>query len=220
MDQRERAGDPYEAIRAALDGRQTTIWTALPGIVQSYDAVAQTCVVQPALQGRNTNTSGHASFVNIALCLDCPVVFPGGGGVTLTLPIKKGDECLLVFSSRCIDAWWQQGGVQPPMEVRMHDLSDGFVLPGVRSQPRRLTGVSTTHAQLRSDDGTTYVDLDPTGAAVKIKATGGITLDGNVAVTGNVAMNGSTVTHGGVNIGKDHVHAGVQAGGSNTAVPH
>lgn len=220
MDQRERAGDPYEALRAALDGRQTTIWTAMPGIVQSFDAVAMTCVIQPAIQGRVTNKQGIASFVNLPLLLDCPVVFPGGGGVTLTFPVAKDDEALVVFSSRCIDGWWQQGGVQPPLEIRMHDLSDGFAVLGVRSQPRVLTGISTTHAQLRSDDGATYVDLDPVGAAVKIKAAGGITLDGNVTVTGDVTMNGSAVTHGGVNIGKTHVHGGVTTGSADSAVPH
>lgn len=219
MDQRERAGDPYEAIRAALDGRQTTIWTALPGIVQSFDPVAQTCVVQPSIQGRVATKSGQASYVNMPLLLDCPVVFPGGGGVTLTFPLKEGDEVLVVFSSRCMDAWWQQGGVQPPLEARMHDLSDGFVIPNVRSQARRLGNVSTTHAQLRSDDGNTYVDLDPTGHAVKIKATS-ITLDGDVTITGNTAMNGGSVTHGGTNIGKTHVHSDVQAGSSNTGGPH
>ena len=45
MDRRERLDDPVEAQRAALDGRQAEIWTALPGIFQSFDSEALTAVV-------------------------------------------------------------------------------------------------------------------------------------------------------------------------------
>ncbi len=78
----------------------------------------------------------------------------------MTFPIAEGDEVLVVFTSRCFDAWWQLG--TPPRqqaEFRMHDLSDGFAIPGPRSQPRVLTNISTTGVQLRDDEGETYVDI-------------------------------------------------------------
>ena len=217
MDQRQRTGDPFEAIRTSLDGRQTTIWTTLPGIIQSFDPIKMTCVVQPSIQGRNTDTKLVTKFVNMPLCLDCPVVFPSGGGVTLTFPVKKGDECLLHFSARGIDYVWQQGGLQPPAEARMHDLSDGFALVGWRSQPRVLANISTTHAQLRNDAGDTFVDLDPTGQTVKIQATTATTMTLSPA---GIDFHGGHVKHDGVNIGKDHIHGGVTSGSSNTAIPH
>lgn len=186
MDQRERSNDFFEALRTALDGRQTSIWTAGPGIVQSFDPDKMTCVVQPAIKGRVTDKTLNTTFVNLPLLLDCPVVFMGGGGVTFTTPIQKDDECLVVFGSRCIDAWWQNGGVQPPLEARMHDLSDGFCLVGLRSLPRALSGISTTAAQIRSDDGETYVELDPTGS-VTLKAPAGVSANApSVDTTGNV----------------------------------
>jgi hypothetical protein len=190
MDQRERAGDLFEALRMALDGRQAGIWTACVGIVQSFDPVAITCVVQPAIQGRVTAKDGTASFVNMPLLLDCPVQFPGGGGVTMTFPVKKDDECLVVFANRCIDAWWQQGGIQPPMEARMHDLSDGCAFVGIRSQPRRIEGVSTTAAQLRADDGLTFYELDPAAQTVRINAPGGATINADVTINGALHVTG------------------------------
>lgn len=42
----------------------------------------------------------------------------------------------------------------------------------------------------------------------------------NIVTTGTVAITSAGLTHNGVNVGATHVHAGVQAGGSNTAVPH
>lgn len=178
----ERYDDDLEAMASVLDGRQTRIWTALPGYVVSFNAEAMTAVVQPTIQGRvtqiDTNTgAATTSFQNLPTLLDCPVQFPAGGGCSLTFPVKPGDECLVVFASRCIDGWWYLGGVQPPMEARMHDLSDGFVLLGFRSKPRALSSVSTTSAQLRSDDGSTYVEINPTGQLVNVEAPQGLTIN-------------------------------------------
>ncbi|MFW8450019.1 Gp138 family membrane-puncturing spike protein, partial [Klebsiella pneumoniae] len=70
--------------------------------------------------------SGAQVSVNLPLLVDVPVVFPRGGGCTLTFPVKPGDECLVIFADRCIDFWWQSGGIQEPVDERMHDLSDAF----------------------------------------------------------------------------------------------
>lgn len=133
--------------------------TTLPGIIESFDAAAMTAVVQPALKFQVRNEAGIWNWVTLPLLLDCPVHFPSGGGFTLTFPLAAGDEVLVHLAERCIDAWWQSGGVQPQAEFRMHDLSDGFVIPKVWSKPRALSGVSTTTTQLRSDDGSTYVEV-------------------------------------------------------------
>lgn len=178
MDRRERQNNPEEALRIALEGARAGIWTALPGIVQSFDPGAMTCSVQPAVSGQARSQNGDLSSVNLPVLLDCPVVFPTGGGCTLTFPIKQGDECLVVFASRCIDSWWQQGGVQGQAEVRMHDLSDGFVLAGPRSQPRVLSpSVNTSTAQMRSDDGQAFVEIDPASHLVRVRTTGKVTID-------------------------------------------
>lgn len=159
MDRRERYYDPEETLRTALAGFQAGIWTALPCIVQSFDAAAMTVVVQPTIKARVTAEDGAISTIALPLLLDCPVIYPCGGGFTLTFPIVAGDECLVMFASRCIDSWWQSGGIQEQAELRMHDLSDGFALVGVRSQPRVITGISLDAPQLRSDDGTSYVEV-------------------------------------------------------------
>src|ERR1019366_1339884 len=94
---------------------------------------------------------------------DVPIVFPSAGGFTITLPITVGDEVLVIFSSRCIDGWWQNGGIQAPIEFRMHDLSDGFAIPGPKSLPHVIPNISTTGAQIRNNAGTTYVEISANG---------------------------------------------------------
>jgi len=166
MDPRERFESYTEAILSALNGRQAEMYTALPGIIQSYNAERQTCEVQPAIQARvKSQLTGDYEWVNLPVLLDCPVYFPAGGGFTLTFPIIPKDECLVVFSSRCIDAWWDRGAgadgntPQPQGFIRMHSLSDGFAFVGVRSRPRFLAAASTDSVQLRSDDGGTFVEI-------------------------------------------------------------
>lgn len=177
MNRLERDPDLESLIRAAFDGLSAGLWTALPGIIESFDPDAMTCKVQPTVMMQVLPQYGNAKSVALPLLVDCPVQFPGAGGATMTFPVAAGDECLVVFASRCIDGWWQAGGVQPQAEMRMHDLSDGFVLLGFRSKPRALAGVSLTTAQLRSDDGDTFIDLDPASKKVKIVAPGGFQVD-------------------------------------------
>lgn len=163
MDRRERLNDPIEAQRAALDGRQAEIWTALPGIVTAFDPDAITVSVQPAIAGSITGEDGVAQRVSLPLLVDVPVSFPMGGKFVLTFPVAAGDECIVVFSARCIDGWWQSGGVQAPAEHRMHDLSDGMAIVGIRSKARKLRDISTENVQLRSEDGLTYIEIGPEG---------------------------------------------------------
>ena len=111
VDFRERYEDPNAALQCALDGRQAQIWTGLPGIVTSVNLAAMTVKVQPAVMGRRLFPDGTMQFVTPPAIPDVPIVFPSGGGYTLTFPIAVGDECDLHFHSRCFDAWWQSGGV-------------------------------------------------------------------------------------------------------------
>jgi hypothetical protein len=238
LDRSERLADPEQVQRMALEGYAAGLWTALPGIVQSFDPAAMTVVVQPAIRGQTMDSTGAKSSTALPLLPDVPVVFPSGGGCTLTFPIQQGDECLVIFASRCIDAWWQSGGVQEQAEKRMHDLSDGFAIIGPRSQPRVISSVSTTVAQLRTDDGQTYIEVDPaSGGIVTIKSPNTITIDapgveftGWVHTAGDIDSDADMTATGTVTGATDvkaatislktHTHGGVQSGGSNTGAPN
>jgi len=187
MDRRERYSHPYVQIQAAMENHQAEIWTATPAIVVSYNDTAMTVVLDVAIQAKvlTSTKAQYYSDVTISNLVDVPVAFPSGGGFTLTFPLAKGDEGIVVFSSRCIDAWWQSGGIQPQAEMRMHDIADGMFIPGLRSQPRVITTPSTTSVQLRSDDGSAYLEL-AAGHILNIVAPGGLNVTGNLTVTGSI----------------------------------
>lgn len=160
MRQDERINSPLAALRSAATALQSRIWTALPGILQSYNREAGTCTVQIAIKGTLLDRNNTRTQVDIPILEDVPVLTLGGGGYSITLPLKKGDEGLVIFACRSIDGWWQSGGVQPEAEYRMHDLSDGFFVPGFRSQSRKLSSVSDDSVVIRSDDGQRSVAID------------------------------------------------------------
>ncbi|MCS4315801.1 phage baseplate assembly protein V [Serratia sp. BIGb0234] len=225
-----QVGSEQNMATALTDDIMSNLRVALPGIIQSFDPDAVTCVVQPAVKGYESDDAGKKSSLSLPLLVDVPVIFPRGGGVTLTFPVKAGDECLLVFSDRCIDFWWQNGGVQESVDSRMHDLSDAFAIVGPQSQDKKISGISTSAAQLRTDDGAAFIELDPGSHAVNVTTSGKLTasaqggteinspeivLNGNVTINGNLSQGmgdgGGTATMlGPVNVTND-----VKAGGKS-----
>lgn len=201
----ERA--PSERREQDLKLRQTVnnVRVAMPGIIRSFDATEQTVTVQCAIREK-INMDGNLSWQEIPLLLDVPIIFPRAGNYILTMPIQAGDECLVVFGDSCMDAWWQSGGVQNQIDCRRHDLSDGYAIVGLYSQPRRITNYSTNTAQLRNLSGSAYVELS--GDNVNI-------VGGNVTISAtSVTIGGSTTIDGRVFM--SHKHSGVQTGGGNT----
>lgn len=211
MDRGSLLNDPETAMRTALEGWQSGVWTAMPGVVQSVDFSKMTCTVQPAIQGTITDENGNDRNIDYPVLADCPIVFPGGGNFIITLPIAAGDEVLVVFASRCIDSWWQSGGVKnQPMEVRMHDLSDGFVIPGPRSIPAVPGSISTDAIQIRNLDKSAYIE---------IKADGKIHLVASeVDITGNLVVSGTIGGSGGIGL-ETHKHSGVTTGAGTSGGP-
>ena len=167
---------------------------AVPGIIQAFDSVEQTVRVQPAIRELVTGSDYTPVSIPLPELLDVPIVLPRAGAYVITLPIQAGDECLVIFADQCIDAWWQNGGVQNQMEKRRHDLSDGFAILGTWSQPRRLSQYRTDSMQL--------LNLE-TGAGIRIQGEG-VTIQGKLTVTGDSMMEGALVA-GGVDLA-GHIH--------------
>lgn len=162
------AATPEAAFEAQIEGRLKQLHTMLPGIVQSFNPATQTASVQPAIKRIFTEQGA----VNLPLCVDVPVEFPGGGDFFLTFPVKAGDECILVFSERCIDNWFQQGGTQEPAEYRLHDLSDAVALVGLNSQPKNIPSFNSTDVELRDRGRTVRVTMKPDGTIENVNSQG------------------------------------------------
>lgn len=146
----------------------------------------------------------------------------------------------MIFADRCIDFWWQSGGVQEPVDGRMHDLSDAFCIVGPQSQAKKIGGISTTGAQLRTDDGSAFIEVAAGGDITATTAGSAtinapeIVLNGNVTINGNLSQGmgergGTATMHGPVTVTNDvtaggkslmtHMHGGVEHGNDSTGGP-
>nr|DAN20218.1 MAG TPA: baseplate component [Caudoviricetes sp.] len=195
-----------------LDNQQKTedqiarsLWTAIPGIVESVDYQEQTVAVQPTIREK-VNLEGEYQWVELPKLIHVPFFIYSGGGYTITMPIQPGDECLVVFADMCIDAWWQSGGIQNQIDRRRHDLSDGFAICGFKSQPNTVPGYSGSSVQIKSGGHTIF---DITASKVTINAD--VTINGSQVVSNNHKV-GGTLTAGGINM-NSHTHRG-DSGGS------
>lgn len=228
MEPNERFEDFEEAVRTALDGRQAQIWTALPAKITKVNHTANTVEARPTTQARIKQPDGTFKTVTMPVCLDVPLHYPSGGGFSMTFPVKEGDECLLTFASRSIDNWWKNGGNQPPNDLRMHDLSDGFAFVGFRSQPQRIDPApSADTVQLRSDDGKTYIELAAEGLVNVACKTLTITAETRVHIdTPQLEVTGDVIAQSGADGSSDqrvrlvhHTHRNVQPGGGHSGEP-
>lgn len=219
-----------ESINSALKD----LHTALPGIVEAFDAGTQSARVVPAIQRIFTERGA----LTLPVCLDVPVMFPQCGDFAITYPLLPGDEVILGFFERCIDRWYDAGGFQEPATYRMHDLSDGFAIPGISNRGRAIPAFRTDALVVRTRAGNAYIALD---------AGGHITMDGvdmtvlcpsffQKPVTFSAGMTGSTSEGGaaftisgavqllgsftvnGKNVSDTHTHGGIQPGSGTSGV--
>jgi hypothetical protein len=202
----ERQNIKDEGIKKAFDNFDWSLRCASPGIIRSFNKEAQTVEVQIAITER-IKINGKERVEKIPTLLDVPICIPSAGGYSLTLPIAVGDECLVIFSDTCFDAWFQSGDVQDQMSLRRHDLSDAFAIVGIKSQPNVIENYSEDSAQLRNEEGTNYVELSDSaaslvfgGSSISVK-NGEITIAATSVKIQNVEF--LTHTHGGVTSGDD-----------------
>ncbi|MGJ8524095.1 hypothetical protein R84981_002813 [Carnimonas sp. R-84981] len=216
----QMGGDAQEASDQRKDAGWATR-TSSPGIVQSFHADRCTVDVQIAAQGIALDDQSNDTDEVLPMLVDVPVVFPRGGGVSLTFPIRTGDECLIVFSDRCLDFWHQSGGVQKSASQRNHDLSDAFVIPGPYSDRHVPRAVSVSAVQLRTNDGRSFIQIEPAGnvtvTSPQTTVNGPATINGDLTINGRVAATGD-VTAGAISL-ETHVHAGVTSGDGETGTP-
>lgn len=191
MQTTERYEDWGNVVRQGNERGQSRLWTAMPVIVLTdSDGFTVECVV--ALKYIETDEFGNVEHKDISKLVDVPVCWPQGGGsekgdkgYAMTFPIKKDDEGIVVFASRCIDSWHELGKnksnsnqsqtqqrtigtppaqtdvAQPLIHTRMHNLSDAMFIPGVRSKPRKMNPKpSITAAQLRTDNQHVYCEVN------------------------------------------------------------
>lgn len=137
------------------------------GTIKSFNAAKQTATV--SINYKKTffkpNSLGvlQAELKEYPLIADAPVVVLGGGGYALTFPIEKGDECLVLFNDRDLDAWYSGSASSPNPTARLHSFSDALIIVGLRSLPNVIASYGSGAVELRDKTGNTKIKLKDNG---------------------------------------------------------
>lgn len=124
-------------------------------VVQSFNSDRQTVTASIAYK-----KTVNGKQVEYPLLVDCPAVVLRGGSASLTMPIKQGDTCVMMFNDRGIDGWFQTGQIGPLPILRLHSLADGIALIGISSLLNPIQDYDPDRAVLRN--GTAKIGVGET----------------------------------------------------------
>jgi hypothetical protein len=176
-----------------------------PARIVSYNPDNQTASIQICAERITNNGSEVDVLVKRKPIEEVPVQTPSGGGWSMTMPIKEGDTCIILFSQVGYDHWFYKdedlagtvAGVPKPHLNRKFDYDDGFVFVGINTLPRAIKSYSGEHSQWRDSEGTQVISLNKDASIsidsttkIKIKAPK-ILLEGDVEITGKLNSTGN-----------------------------
>lgn len=172
----------------------------LPAQIVSYDRTKNRAQVQPLIPIVTTDNIQ----ISRAALQSVPVIQLGGGGFTLNFPLQPGDVGFIKANDRDISLFMQSLKASAPNTARKHSFEDAVFIPAVLAG-YTIAGGDANNAVIQSLDGSVKISLGAN--SIKVSAP-------TVTIQSTV---GKTVIDGKVFL--DHVHGGVQPGGSDTGPP-
>ena len=173
-----------DTLMLAIDGALADLHTSTVARVTKVGTKTIGC--QPVI-----NRLVRGESIPLPEFIEVPPVFLQGGGSYTAHPIAIGDYCLLILTERCFDRWYHGQDGMLPLELRMHDYSDGFALVGVNP----LAGAITIPSVIQQTGDTNYDGnhthqgtLDRVGDTT---ITGNVVIDGDLHVTGDIECLGT-----------------------------
>ena len=129
----------------------------MPASVESYDFKTQKADIKIDMQELYHN----GTSLDYPVLSGVPVIFPRCGGASITMPISRGDTCLVMFLDRDSTAWLLGGKNLKPKSMRSHHLSDAVAIMGLSPFTNKSPSKNNTD-MLISFDGS-FVTLKPKG---------------------------------------------------------
>lgn len=116
-----------EIVKALQAKIGNNLNVALPGVVEDYNFKEQRASVKITMK----QLYGGDLDMDYPILSGVPVIFPRSGGASITMPVERGDHCLVVFLDRDSRAWLLGGVNVKPQSRRAHHLSDGVAIMGL-----------------------------------------------------------------------------------------
>lgn len=159
----------------------------LPCVVLNYNRSSNRATVRPLISMLTTQGQPVAR----AQIASVPVLALGGGGFTMTFPLKSGDLGWIEASDRDISLFMQSMQQTNPNSFRIHQFDDGRFIPDSFAQYTFDDSLADSFV-IQSWDGTQYIAVRPggidiTGTAINVVASGLLKLQGATVQIVNTA---------------------------------
>jgi phage gp45-like len=103
------------------------IRVCMPATIETYDFLTQQASVKIDMQ----ELYEDGETIDYPVVSGVPVVFMASGGASITMPVNRGDYCMLIYADRDMSNWLLGGTGQKPDSMRMHNLSDAIAIMGL-----------------------------------------------------------------------------------------
>jgi len=158
-----------EALIKWFTRQMEGVHTALPAIIDTYDASKRIAKVIPALYFRSSN----GAMVEQKPIENVPVLFMSTAKWEMVAPLEKGDTGLLICSEQSIGNWLNGDGKQvAPEDATRFSLHDSIFIPGLF--PTKKT--PEAHEGLWMRFGESSVNI----LESEIRVKGNLIIEGNV----------------------------------------
>lgn len=200
-------GDTERSNNLFADDITSKLYCALPAIVENINFENQTLEASPVTIMKRTNDAGMVTDFKLPLLVDVPFQCYKGGDYSITVPVKQGDECLIIFTDVDFSAWFQNGGFNYAEHSFQHAYSNAMAIVGFSSEVKAVKNYNPNAIEIRNADASEKISLSAGNITLK-SAT--ITLDGEVTTTGTTTIQGKEFL--------SHVHSNGNQGANTGGV--
>lgn len=174
--------DFVQQIHNTIHEVMNEMHTAMPGKIVSYSKGLVN--VRPSI--RYKTPSGK--YMQYPVISGVPIVVPHGGNASITVPIKAGDDCLIIVSEQSLDEWLS--GAEDDTQL-LFDLTNAICIPGLcktkidaQEEANKTGGVV-----IACGSNKLYVSNESVAVSGNLKIEGNLTCTG--AVKGNLNVEGN-----------------------------
>lgn len=160
--------DIVDLIKKISNHTSDAIKVCMPAKIETYDFKTQKASVKIDMKELYSDDKE----VDYPVISGVPVVFPASGGASITMPVNRGDTCLVIFADRDIGNWLLGGSGQKPDTMRMHTLTDAIAIMGLNP----FTKASEV-------ENNTDLLINYSGSKVKLRPEGFIEISSGIEVT-------------------------------------
>jgi phage gp45-like len=149
--------DIVTLINRINSNASNSLRVCMPGRVETYDFKTQKASVKLDMKELYSDNTE----IDYPIVSGVPVVFMSSGGASLTMPINRGDTCLVIFADRDISSWLLGGSGLKPESRRSHALTDAIAIMGLNAFITPSKAENNTDVLLSFSDS--KVRLKPNG---------------------------------------------------------